>query len=197
MWKTRGSVPRSDSLEKLANYLNVSQSYLLGLSDDQTPEVHVQKPYETSKGRLIPVFTGIPDSDDIFSEYKYMQDEIFCSDNLKNLDYLFAIVASSNSMTPIIDVGDLIIAQYTEGCESGDMVIYKIFGDIGVRWYQQDENGIALFAENAFDKDTNPSGFKPIIIGNDQFDQFDFSIIGKVYEVRKSHRNLYKASLIQ
>ena len=91
-------------------------------------------------------------------------------------------------MIPVVHVGDMIIAQYTELCNNGDMCLYRFFGDVGVRWFQETDDNYNLVPENA--------NYKPIVISKNSMENIDFAIIGKVYEVRKFQRNLYKPELM-
>lgn len=192
IWR-KGGKPKMETIKVIADYFGVSQSYLLGLTADKHVEnqtSYVPEGYEEERARLIPVFSGIPNSEDIFQEYKYIDENIYCSQKLKPIDKLLSITAVQDTMSPIIEAADYIIAKYTELCRSGDMVIYRLFGDTSVRWLKETENEIQLIPENLFDQEKNPKGYKPIILPKDRIDDYDFQIIGKVYEVRKVLRNL-------
>lgn len=189
IWR-KGSTPRPDAVKKLADFFGVSQSYMLCLTDDPYKDIEDKDNplvYDYMKARLIPVFSGIPESQNIFEEYKYIDNQVFCSEHLREIPDLFAITATSSTMSPLVQVGDLIIAQYTELCKNGDMCLYRFFGDIGVRWFQETDDYYNLIPENEKNK--------PIVISKNSMETTDFAIVGKVYEVRKFSRNLYKSEL--
>ena len=192
IWR-KGSTPRIATVKEIAEYFHVSTSYLLGTTDSKTEEVKLPRPplvYEVEKARLIPIFSDIPDSDDIFQEQKYIDGQIYCSDNLKEVENLFAIMAIGSSMSPIIDAGDIVIAELTDFCHDGDMCIYKLYGNLNIRWLTETITEITLEPEDLYNVNNNPKGYKNITIQKDKLDDYDFSIIGKVVEVRKAARNL-------
>ena len=191
-WK-KGSAPRNDALLKIAEYLGVSRSYLLELTDSRDSDNLINPQftvYDVCKVRMIPLFDLIPDVDDIFEEQRYISGNVCCSDNLTTLPDLFAFVEVSNTMSPIISPGDTVIAQCTDMCKNGDLCIYRLYGNTGVRWLSETDTDYILEAANLYNKETNQKGYKTISLPKDKLDDFDFRIIGKVLEIRKPERNL-------
>jgi len=165
----QGSIPRSDRLDRIAEYFNVSREYLLG-------EVETQKE-QPSLGVRIPLYdrvaAGLPISatDNIVG-----QEEI--SKTLAAKGEYFALRIKGDSMSPYIMDKDVVICQRQNDAESGDIVIVLINGSDGVcKRLRKNSNGITLVSLNQV--------YEPMVFTHAEIDTQPVRILGKVVEIRR------------
>ena len=140
-WESGKREPNFETVQKLADYFNVSVDYLLGR--DEAP---VSSP--SSSGAWIPVLghvqAGIP--------VEAVQDIIDYED-ISNItkdpsDY-FALQIKGSSMEPRFCAGDVVIVKKQNTAEDGDIVIALINGDEATVKRLRRRNGrIWLMPEN-------------------------------------------------
>ena len=165
----KGSIPRSDRLDRIAEYFNVSREYLLG-------EVETQKE-QPSLGVRIPLYdrvaAGLPISatDNIVG-----QEEI--SKTLAAKGEYFALRIKGDSMSPYIMDKDVVICQRQSDAESGDIVIVLINGCDGVcKRLKKFPKGISLISIN--------QTYEPMVFTHAEIDTQPVRILGKVVEIRR------------
>lgn len=74
-WENRGTIPGGDTLNKIAEYFNVSTDYLLG--NEQTPSGNVYDQYSAEDLEIAKLYAALPDDDRrALKEYlKYLADK--------------------------------------------------------------------------------------------------------------------------
>lgn len=74
-WEKRGTIPGGDTLNKIAEYFNVSTDYLLG--NEQTPSGNVYDQYSAEDLEIAKLYAALPDDDRrALKEYlKYLADK--------------------------------------------------------------------------------------------------------------------------
>lgn len=121
---------KQDSVFRLANVLDVSEGWLMGLTDDPFPinrsahqEIDLQK--NSRKLPIINVSAGLPetDNDDVYTiEVPNYYEEDFNKNNL------FAIKVIGESMNKVLPNNSFVIckkAQDRDEIKNGDYVVYK------------------------------------------------------------------------
>lgn len=163
--EVRGTLPKSDILFRMAEYLGVTPEFLLG---------NEQK----SNARLIPlvgrVAAGVPIS---AVENVIGQEEI--SEKLAATGEFFALKIKGDSMSPTICDGDVVVVRQQDTADSGDIVIALVNGDDGVcKTFRRTGTAVMLISINPV--------YDPMIFTQDEIDTVPVRILGKVIELRRT-----------
>lgn len=171
-WK-RGSTPKADTVQKLADFLGVTVNDLL--TDDPAPsKLHREEGEKIAV--LASVGAGIPleaintfDQDDPDS-----WEEI----NKSERGEFFALRVRGPSMEPLIRHGDIVIVRRQDEYNDGDIVVALINGNEGVCKLLEYRNngGIALLS-------LNPD-FPPMNFTAEQIENLPVRIMGRCVERR-------------
>ena len=160
---------KRSSIEKLAEYFNVSPTYLLGLQE--------AKPANLLKDLLIiPVVGQIRAGEPILAE-ENIEDNFFISCSMYNLhspDGLFFLKVIGDSMNNIIPNGGYALIRQQDTAENGDIVVAIVNGDNEAtlkRFKQIDDMFVML------EPDSSSNEYQPLIIN---LKETEFKIIGKV-----------------
>lgn len=126
------------TVQKLANFFNVSTDYLLGLD-------------KKNDKRLLPVLGTVK------AGYNYLAEEniidyIEPHMNISNPDDYFGLVVKGDSMYPYFDDGDYVVVHKTDGCfESGKICVVLINSDEAtIKKVIKTDEGIELLAFNPY-----------------------------------------------
>ena len=150
----------NESLKKLANYFNVSVSYLLGVEENRKPWIPV----------LGDVAAGIP-----ITAVEEVGDEWEQIDG--NADEYFALRLKGDSMEPRMKSGDVVIVHRQPLVENGEVAVVKIgLDEATVKEVKIDEAGAWLIPYN-------PS-YKAVFYPLSEVRSLPVTIIGKVVELR-------------
>lgn len=175
-WK-RGSIPKADTLRKVADYFGITTDELLNQNLSSTPS-HLRHEKGVKIGVLSSVGAGIPlEAISIFD-----QDDPDAWEEISRADanaaQYFALRIRGDSMEPEIRHGDIVIVRRSEEFEDGDWVIALVNGDEGVcKVLRFRDNGISL---NSF----NPE-YDPMIFTKEQIEDLPVRLIGVVEEIRR------------
>ena len=160
-WCKGGSFPTTGKLQIIADYFGIGKEDLI-------------KPYETepvNKNR-VPVLgrvtAGIP-----IEAIQDIIDYEEVDDRLASLGELFGLKIKGDSMTPRICDGDVVIVHRQSYAENGDTIIATLNGDDAVC------KKLYIYGKTYLLRSTNPA-YEDI----DVSDRGEFSIIGKVVELR-------------
>jgi|GEM_PF-6828995 len=128
--KTNNNTPRTETLSALADILGVSTDYLLGkdLPLLQTTSVPLigkascgqPKDYDLSGYEHVPI------SLDLYREGMY------------------AVEAEGDSMSPVINNGDIVYCMPNQAIDNGKMVHYGLNGESGIKKYKINESGTII-----------------------------------------------------
>lgn len=89
----------------------------------------------------------------------------------------FGLRVRGCSMSPEINNGDIVIVLKQDHCASGDIAIVCVSGnEITVKQVELQDGGIVLVPKNA--------AFEQVYLSNEQIQQLQVTIIGKVVEIR-------------
>lgn len=185
-WKT--FTPNNTTMTKLANYFDVSISYLMGESDYRTEDDAIwdsrynsdelaDEAKRIEKGCRIPVLgkvvAGIP-----IEAIEEVLDWEEIPYRLAKTGEFFGLQVKGDSMSPRIQEGDVLIVKQQDDAETGDIVIAQVNGDSAcVKRLLKQGDGIVL-------QSFNPT-YTPMYFSNDDIIQKPVRIIGKVIENRQ------------
>ena len=173
-WCKGVKLPRMDKIDKICDFFNVSRTQLM---DDGSVEQH-----STSKGVSIPILNtvvaGMPvDAYEDILGYEEISRE------LANTGEFFALKVKGDSMSPVLQEGDILIIRQQPDVESGDIAIVLINGDMAtVKKVQKQEAGIMLVA---FNQDV----YQPHFYTNEDIKKLPVKIAGKVVEMKRSFQD--------
>ncbi len=166
--------PDPSTLVKLAEVLNTTVDYLLGVDSNVAP---INIPL--SSGAKIKVLGKVPAGIPI-EAIEEIVDEIEISDKLANdgYDYL-ALLVTGDSMIPMYQDGDIIIIRKQETANTGDDVVAYVNGyDATLKRFQRMSEGIRL-------KALNPQ-YESKFYSNEEVRKLPVSILGVVVEMRRT-----------
>ena len=161
--------PGQKSLEKVANYFNVTTDYLLnGTEEKENTNRNV--------GVKIPVLgtvaAGIP-----IEAIENILDYEEIPERMSKTGKFFGLQIKGNSMNPRFQEGDVVIVRQQPDAENGDIVIAKVNGnDATCKKLIKHQNGITL-------QSFNPA-YAPFYYSNEEIESTPVTIIGKVVELR-------------
>jgi len=173
-WK-RGSVPKADTVQKLADFLGVTVNDLL--SDTPAPsKLHREQGEKIAV--LASVGAGIP----LEAINTFDQDDPDSWEEISKLDAekgeYFALKIRGNSMDPLIRYGEIVIVRKQAEYNDGDIVVVLINGDEGVckLLEYRDNGGICL-------RSLNPD-YPPLVYTREQVENLPVRIMGRCVERR-------------
>lgn len=170
-WEAGKREPNFDTMQRLADFFNVSIDYLLGRQatmDSPTPSVPGSK--------WIPVLgavaAGVPiEAIEDIEDYEEISPEMAASG-----DY-FALRIKGDSMEPKISNGDVVIVRRQSDCETGDMAVVLVNGDEAtVKRIKKRPEGLMLIPNN--------SAYEPMFYSAEEVQKLPVQILGKVVELR-------------
>ena len=170
-WLSGSRYPRMNTMEKIANIFNIEKSDLIeDKSEKETTSHH-------TKGIRIPVLgrvaAGIPiEAIEDIDEWEEIPEAM-----AKNGEY-FALRIKGESMSPKLQLGDIVIVKKQNDVDTGDTAIVLVNGnDATVKQIKKTEAGIMLVGLNL-------EVYQPHFYSNKEIDELPVQIIGKVIESR-------------
>lgn len=89
----------------------------------------------------------------------------------------FALRIKGDSMLPDMRTGDVVICKVQDYADDGDTVVVGVADEATCKVIKKTPEGILLLSCN--------TAYKPMFYSNDQINQFNIRILGKVVEVRR------------
>lgn len=170
---------KQDGIYLLANALDVSEAWLMGLDVPMDKNVHIkQKPKAIKVPVLGYVRAGIPlEAIEEILDYEEIPAE-WANDNSE----YFGLTVKGDSMFPYIIETDVIIFKKTNTCESGDIAAVLVNGDEAtVKLIKRDEKGITLIPFNPM--------YPKMSYTNEDIINKPVQIIGVLKELRRKNFN--------
>ncbi len=172
-WK-RGSIPKADTLQKIADYFGVTTDALLSANPPES-KLH------TEKGEKIAVLASVGAGIPLEAINTFDQDDPDSWEEISKLEasngQYFALRIRGNSMTPLIRHGEIVIVRVQDHYDDGDIVIALVNGDEGVcKLLEYRDNGIAL-------RSLNPE-YEPMVFTAEQIENLPVRIMGRCIERR-------------
>lgn len=174
LYETGKRQPDNDTLIKLANTLNVSTDYLLGL-DSNLSSLRESQSFGTKINVVGKVPAGVPTE-----AIEYIVDEVEISEKLASDSHTyFALMVTGDSMYPEYMDGDIVIVRKTPVAETGDDVVAYVNGfDATLKRLILSSKGLTLRALNpAYESKTYT---------NQEVKELPITIAGVVVEQRRN-----------
>lgn len=162
-WK-KGATPNSTTLKKIADYFGVSVEYLKGES---------KSPRRIKK---IPVLGNVAAGVPIEAIEEWDDWEEIDEDQYPAGEYI-ALRIHGDSMEPKFSEGDVVIVQYGNPCESGDIAIVMVNGS------EATCKKIKFMPEGIFLISLNPE-YEPMFFSAKEVVELPVRVLGKVVELR-------------
>lgn len=173
--------PKQKNIYKLAKFLNVSESWLLGYD---TSIERIEDDKRQNKDLLGNPIVSLPLLGIVKAGYDYMAQEnwegtIDVEQNLvKDGSDYFALKVKGNSMSPVLVEDDIVIIKKQEDFESGDIVVAIINGDEAtIKKGKKSTNGILLQPFN--------TKYEPLIFTYDEMKTIPVIIVGVVKQLKR------------
>ena len=171
-WEAGVYEPGKAVLSKMAEYFNVSVDYLLGRTDNPTPDT---LPTATVK---IPLLGNIAAGQPI-EAIENVEDYVYISEDMARRGTYFALKVKGNSMEPRIYEGDIAIIRHQSTVNCGEIAAVKVNGDdVTLKKVEFVKDGVKLIG-------LNPS-FTPLFYTTAECVQKPLSILGKLVEIRSA-----------
>lgn len=174
-WK-RGSIPKADTVQKLADFLGVTVNDLLS-DNSATPSK-----LRTEEGEKIAVLSTVGAGIPLEAICTFDQDDPDSWEEISKLDAksgkYYALKIRGNSMDPLIRYGEIVIVRKQDEYNDGDIVVVLVNGDEGVckLLEYRDNGGICL-------RSLNPD-YPPMVFSREQIDNLPVRIMGRCVERR-------------
>lgn len=174
-WK-KGTIPRGTTLQKIADYFNVTVNDLLADPGDTPSPSKLHREQGEKIAVLASVGAGIP----LEAIVTFDQDDPDAWEEIRRTDdaQYFALRIRGNSMEPLIRYGEIVIVRKQDEYNDGDIVIALVNGDEGVckLLEYRDNGGICL-------RSLNPD-YPPMIFTREQIENIPVRIMGRCVERR-------------
>ncbi len=167
-WESGIRQPKTDVLERIAEYFHVSVDYLLGREE----AAEMTMPDPTWINVLGRVAAGIP-----MEAIEEVIDREQITEAMARSGTYIGLRIHGSSMEPRMREGDVVIVRLQEDCDSGDTVIAMVGGEEATcKILQKTRDGISLLS-------TNPA-YSPLFYSNREIEEKPVRILGKVVELR-------------
>lgn len=164
-YETGRSTPNPEMIKKIANCLNVSSDYLLGVQKQSSNKgIWINVLGKVAAGIPLEAIEDIIDQEEITAE---MAAKGEC----------FGLQIHGSSMEPRFTEGDTIIVLKQNDVESGEIAVVLVNGeDATCKKIMKHKDGISLIS-------TNPL-FAPMYFTNKEVEELPVVVLGKVIELR-------------
>lgn len=171
-WELGKNDPSKELIAKMAKLFNVSIEYLLGITDNPTPDT---LPTATVK---IPLLGNIAAGQPI-EAIENVEDYVYISEDMARRGTYFALKVKGNSMEPRIYEGDIAIIRHQAMVNNGEIAAVKVNGDdVTLKKVEYVKDGVKLIG-------LNPS-FTPLFYTTAECVQKPLTVLGKLVEVRSA-----------
>lgn len=161
-WEMGVRKPRPDMIQKIADYFGVTTDFLLSGENHAISGVRIPVLGDVRAGVPLYATENIVDYEEI-------------SPNLQG--EFFALRVRGDSMAPRIVEGDIVIVEKREVCNSGDICVVMIDGELAtIKRVDIKPHGLMLMPFN--------NKYEPSYFTDDEVKSLPVSVIGKVIELR-------------
>ena len=141
-WELGKNDPSKELIAKMAKLFNVSIEYLLGITDNPTPDT---LPTATVK---IPLLGNIAAGQPI-EAIENVEDYVYISEDMARRGTYFALKVKGNSMEPRIYEGDIAIIRHQAMVNNGEIAAVKVNGDdVTLKKVEYVKDGVKLIGLN-------------------------------------------------
>jgi|GEM_PF-596287 len=157
--------PTAEVIRKIADVLDVSADYLLGLKDTYEKFNEVVEIDVPEVVKYIPLYeVEVSAGNGTFPNGFYYSEAIPIT--FPNIDYAFKVMG--DSMEPLIANGSVVLVKATPIADSGKMIVCLYDDLILLKWFYKNGSNIVLLSENP--------AYPPIVVNANR----RFQIIGTV-----------------
>lgn len=177
MWETGKREPDFSTMQRLADFFDVSVDYLLGRTDEAEYSSGYNDNWGESRNvRRIPIIGRVQAGIPVEAMEDFLGYEEFSGPSDSAEDF-FALEVKGDSMEPKISEGDVVIVRKQSDCDNGDLAVALVGGgDATVKRIKKSTAGITLIPNNP--------AFEPMFFSNEEIESLPVSILGKVVELR-------------
>lgn len=171
-WKKGVYTPKKDKMLEIAEYLEVSLSWLMGISEAK----------EINTGEMkIPVLGQVRAGNDTLYASDDIIDTVEISASMAKRGDFFGLKIKGDSMNPALMDGDVVIVKKQSTAETGDIVIALVNGENGIcKQLIKRQDGITLKSINA--------DYGDFVYNCEQIKTLPVVIVGKVEEMRRNFK---------
>ena len=159
----------------LTDALGTTYAYLTDETDDPS------SPFERNNPVKIKVFGDVAAGTPIEQIDNFDPDEASSFEEINERTArqgeFFALRIKGDSMLPDMRTGDVVICKIQETADDGDIVVVGIADEATCKKIKKTPKGIMLMPLN--------SAYEPMFYTNEQIDEYNIRILGKVIEVRR------------
>ena len=164
--------PSFEIVKLLADTFNVSIDYMLGRTEENKQE--------KKSSTKIPVLGTIPAGIPIEAVEEVVDYEEI-SEDMATRGEFFALKVKGDSMSPLINDGDVVIIKKQDDADSGKICVVMINGfDATLKEIKKEENGLWVLPKNPY------SDFSPRFFTNEEINKTPIKVIGVAVEIRRS-----------
>lgn len=145
---TDESVPRKTTLYKLANYFNVSVDYLLGKEDAIPTETTGFTVADQSNVKMIPIYETVSAGLGAAAEDQPTEYIPMCFTSSYEADNTICIRVKGDSMSPVVNNGDLVHVLTQDVAERGAMAVVMVDDEGFVKYLDYGTGWIELVSQN-------------------------------------------------
>lgn len=159
----------------IADLLGTSYAYLTDETDDPSSPNDRVNPVKIKVFGDVAAGTPIEQIDNFDPDEASSFEEI--NDRTALRGEYFALRIKGDSMLPDMKTGDVVICKVQDTAEDGDIAIVGVADEATCKKIKKTPEGVMLMPLN--------SAYMPMFYSNEQIDQFNVRILGKVVEVRR------------
>ena len=171
-WKSGRSTPKTDKLKKIADFFDVSVSYLLGGEEDVFADGMIT---HLGARRLVPIIGEIRAGSPIITNETLIGYE---SADIESVEDYFYLKVCGDSMKNIgmLD-GSIVLFHKQQYAENGDIVACLVGGECAtVKRFKRDHKRVYLIPEN--------ENYEPLELTTDDFESGEARILGVAVEIK-------------
>lgn len=129
-WKKSGGIPKRETLEKIAEHLNCTVDHLLG-KQEQSEQSNVGAVFSDGI-RMVPVFESVSAGFGAYADNHVVDTIPLLIRSSHEADETICIRVTGDSMSPMIEDGDLIQVHKQDSIDSGDIAVVLLDGEEGL-----------------------------------------------------------------
>lgn len=162
-------------IKVLADALGTTYAYLTDETDDPSSPFERVDPVKIKVFGDVAAGTPIEQIDNFDPDEASSFEEI--NERTARQGEFFALRIKGDSMLPDMRTGDVVICKIQETADDGDIVVVGVADEATCKKLKKTPKGILLMPLN--------SAYEPMFYSNDQIDEYNIRILGKVVEVRR------------
>ena len=162
-------------IREVARMLNTTYAYLTDETNDPSPASEIVQSVKIKVFGDVAAGKPIEQIDNFDPDDASSFEEI--NERTARKGEYFALRIKGDSMLPDMRTGDVVICKVQDCADDGDIAIVGVADEATCKKIKKTPEGIMLMPLN--------SAYMPMFYSNEQIDQFNVRILGKVVEVRR------------